>query len=119
MDTWYWALEYVGIFFACVMILFVWAVCGILGLLKRQKPLLVRFAFCVTVPVVLLNTVVLSLGVFHILYGWLIAVLFYGTLLLWFAEMAPRAAEADQKDLPPVSGNLRHPAFCCFACTTG
>ena len=41
-----------------------------------------RFAFCVTVPVVLLHTVVLSLGVFHILYGWLIAVLFYGTLLL-------------------------------------
>ena len=38
--------------------------------------------FRVTVPVVLLNTVVLSLGVFHILYGWLIAVLFYGTLLL-------------------------------------
>lgn len=70
-----------------------------------------RFAFCVTVPVVLLNTVVLSLGVFHILYGWLIAVLFYGTLLLGLLEMAPCAAGADQKDLPPVSGNLRHPAF--------
>ena len=24
MDTWYWALEYVRVFFAYVMILFVW-----------------------------------------------------------------------------------------------
>lgn len=38
MDTWYWALEYVRVFFAYVMILFVLAVCGIPGLLKRQKP---------------------------------------------------------------------------------
>ncbi len=64
-----------------------------------------------TVPVVLLNTVVLSLGVFHILYGWLIAVLFYGTLLLGLLRWHPVRREQIKKDLPPVSGNLRHPAF--------
>ena len=108
MDTWYWALEYVRVFFAYVMILFVWPSVVFRDYL-RGRSRTVRFAFCVTVPVVLLNTVVLSLGVFHILYGWLIAVLFYGTLLLGLLRWHP--VGADQKDLPPVSGNLRHPAF--------
>ena len=67
MATWYWALEYVRIFFAYVMILFVWPSVVFWDYL-RGRSRTVRFAFCVTVPVVLLNTVVLSLGVFHILY---------------------------------------------------
>ena len=107
MDTWYWALEYVRVFFAYVMILFVWPSVVFRDYL-RGRSRTVRFAFCVTVPVVLLNTVVLSLGVFHILYGWLIAVLFYGTLLLGLLRWHPVRRE---QDLPPVSGNLRHPAF--------
>ena len=99
MDTWYWALEYVRVFFAYVMILFVWPSVVFRDYL-RGRSRTVRFAFCVTVPVVLLNTVVLSLGVFHILYGWLIAVLFYGTLLLGLLRWHPVRRE-----------NLRHPAF--------
>ncbi|MFR5450145.1 MAG: hypothetical protein ACLTIG_01765 [Roseburia hominis] len=110
MDTWYWALEYVRVFFAYVMILFVWPSVVFRDYL-RGRSRTVRFAFCVTVPVVLLNTVVLSLGVFHILYGWLIAVLFYGTLLLGLLRWHPVRREQIKKDLPPVSGNLRHPAF--------
>ena len=66
MDTWYWALEYVRVFFAYVMILFVWPSVVFRDYL-RGRSRTVRFAFCVT--------------------------------------------GADQKDLPPVSGNLRHPAF--------
>lgn len=110
MDTWYWALEYVRVFFAYVMILFVWPSVVFRDYL-RGRSRTVRFAFCVTVPVVLLNTVVLSLGVFHILYGWLIARAVLRHIAAWLAKMAPCAAGADQKNLPPVSGNLRHPAF--------
>ena len=88
MDTWYWALEYVRVFFAYVMILFVWPSVVFRDYL-RGRSRTVRFSFCVTVPVVLLHTVVLSLGVFHILYGWLIAVLFYGTLLLVLLRWHP------------------------------
>ena len=108
MDTWYWALEYVRVFFAYVMILFVWPSVVFRDYL-RGRSRTVRFAFCVTVPVVLLNTVVLSLGVFHILYGWLIAVLFYGTLLLGLLRWHPVRREQIKKI--SVSGNLRHPAF--------
>ena len=96
MDTWYWALEYVRVFFAYVMILFVWPSVVFRDYL-RGRSRTVRFAFCVTVPVVLLNTVVLSLGVFHILYGWLIAVLFYGTLLLGLLRWHPFAASPAQQ----------------------
>ena len=96
MDTWYWALEYVRVFFAYVMILFVWPSVVFRDYL-RGRSRTVRFAFCVTVPVVLLNTVVLSLGVFHILYGWLIAVLFYGTLLLGLLRWHPVRREQIKK----------------------
>ena len=96
MDTWYWALEYVRVFFAYVMILFVWPSVVFRDYL-RGRSRTVRFAFCVTVPVVLLNTVVLSLGVFHILYGWLIAVLFYGTLLLGLLRWYPVRREQIKK----------------------
>ena len=105
MDTWYWALEYVRVFFAYVMILFVWPSVVFRDYL-RGRSRTVRFAFCVTVPVVLLNTVVLSLGVFHILYGWLIAVLFYGTLLLGLLRWHPVRREQIKK-----ISRLRHPAF--------
>ena len=108
MDTWYWALEYVRVFFAYVMILFVWPSVVFRDYL-RGRSRTVRFAFCVTVPVVLLNTVVLSLGVFHILYGWLIAVLFYGTLLLGLLRSKRSPACFWE---PTASG------FCCFACAT-
>lgn len=54
MDTWYWALEYVRVFFAYVMILFVWPSVVFRDYL-RGRSRTVRFAFCVTVPVVLLH----------------------------------------------------------------
>lgn len=76
-----------------------------------------RFAFCVTVPVVLLNTVVLSLGVFHILYGWLIAVLFYGTLLLGLLRWHPVRREQIKKISRLFLGTYGI-RLCCFACAT-
>lgn len=82
--------------FCYVMILFVWPSVVFRDYL-RGRSRTVRFAFCVTVPVVLLNTVVLSLGVFHILYGWLIAVLFYGTLLLGLLRWHPVRREQIKK----------------------
>ncbi len=111
MDTWYWALEYVRVFFCLCDDSVCVAVCGILGLFKRQEPHGAVYFLCDGSGCAAPHTVVLSLGVFHILYGWLIAVLFYGTLLLGLLRWHPVRREQIKKDLPPVSGNLRHPAF--------
>lgn len=41
-----------------------------------------RFGFCVTIQIVLINTIVLMLGLFHILNDKVIPFLFYGTFLI-------------------------------------
>lgn len=113
MDTWYWALEYVRVFFAYVMILFVWPSVVFRDYL-RGRSRTVRFAFCVTVPVVLLHTVVLSLGVFHILYGWLIAVLFTAHWLLGLLRWHP-VRRSRSKRSPACFWEPTASGFCCFA----
>lgn len=78
MDTWYWALEYGKVLIAYIAVMFIWPSVVFGGYLKG-KSRGVRFCFCVTVQVVLVNTVVLVLGLLHLLHGWLVALLFYGS----------------------------------------
>ncbi len=95
MDTLYWATEYVKVFLAYFAIMFVWPSVVFHNYLK-DKSRTVRFAFCVTVPVVLINTVVLGLGLLHILHGWLVALLFYGSLL-WGIGCRIKFSQAQKK----------------------
>lgn len=95
MDTLYWATEYVKVFLAYFAIMFVWPSVMFHNYLK-DKSRTVRFAFCVTVPVVLINTVVLGLGLLHILHGWLVALLFYGSLL-WGIVRRIKLSQAQKK----------------------
>ena len=78
MDTWYWALEYGKVLIAYIAVMFIWPSVVFGGYLKG-KSRSIRFCFCVTVQVVLVNTVVLGLGLLHLLHGWLVALLFYGS----------------------------------------
>lgn len=78
MDTWYWALEYGKVLIAYIAVMFIWPSVVFGGYLKG-KSRSTRFCFCVTVQVVLVNTVVLGLGLLHLLHGWLVALLFYGS----------------------------------------
>lgn len=78
METLYWALEYTKVFLSYSALMFLWPTVVFHGYLKG-KSRCVRFCFCVTVQPVLINTVVLGLGLLHILYGWLVALLFYGS----------------------------------------
>lgn len=78
MDTLYWALEYGKVLIAYIAVMFIWPSVVFGGYLKG-KSRSIRFCFCVTVQVVLVNTVVLGLGLLHILHGWLVALLFYGS----------------------------------------
>lgn len=80
MTTLYWVLEYSKVFLAYMFIMFVWPSVVFRDYLRgRSKSF--WFGFCVTVQPVLVNTVVLSLGLIHLLYPFIVRFLFYGTFL--------------------------------------
>lgn len=80
MTTLYWVLEYSKVFLAYMFIMFVWPSVVFRDYLRgRSKSF--WFGFCVTVQPVLVNTVVLSLGLIHLLYPFIVRFLFYGVFL--------------------------------------
>lgn len=78
MDTWYWILEYGKVFCGYLFLMYLWP-SVVFGKHLKDKSLVYRFSFCVTVQIVLINTVVLCLGLFHVLIRQLVIVLFYGS----------------------------------------
>ena len=86
---------------AWAALLFVWPGVVFRGLL-RGRGLTFRFLFCAIVQPLLISTVVLSLGLLHILNVWLVRLLFWGApaasllLLFWKRRRipAPQAAPA-------------------------
>lgn len=77
----YWIFEYIKVFGGYIFLMFIWpAVIFEKYLINKSK--IYQFSFCVTVQVVLINTVVLMMGIFHILNGKVIVCLFYGIFLL-------------------------------------
>ena len=83
MDMLYWLWEYGKVLFAYGMLLFVWPMVVFRRFLKGRS-LTVKFAFCVTGQIVVINTVVLALGLCHILNDWTVRLFFYGTFLAAF-----------------------------------
>ena len=83
MDTFYWLWEYGKVLFAYGMLLFVWPMVVFRRFLKGRS-FTVKFAFCVTGQIIVINTVVLGLGLCHILNDWTVRLFFYGTFLIAF-----------------------------------
>ncbi len=79
MDT-YWILEYVKILGGYLFLMFLWP-SVVFGAYLREKSKKYRFSFCVTVQIVIINTVVLLSGLLGILSTGLTAVIFYGIFL--------------------------------------
>lgn len=77
----YWLLEFVRVFLGYIILMYFWP-----SVVFRKKlsgkSLTFRFAFCSTVSVLLINTLVLGLGLIHILKGWIVFLIFYGILLI-------------------------------------
>lgn len=76
----YWGLEYTKVLLGYLFIMFIWP-SVVFRSYFRGKSLILRFSLCVTLQVVLVNTVVLMLGLFHLLSPWVFRGLFYGSLL--------------------------------------
>ena len=85
MTTLYWIFEFTKVLLFYLFIMFVWP-SVIFRSYLRKKSRTFRFCFCVTVQVVIINTVVLGFGLLHILNVWTINLVLYGTLLYSIRE---------------------------------
>ena len=76
----YWVLEFVKVLIGYIFLMYVWPSVVFRKILSR-KSLTHRFAFCSTISVLLINTLVLGLGLFHILNRWIVFFIFHGIFL--------------------------------------
>ena len=81
MNTLYWVFEFIKVLVGYLLVEFVWPRVVFARHLKG-KPVAYQFGFCVTVQTVLINTVVLGLGLLHILNCWVVRAVFYGVPLV-------------------------------------
>lgn len=93
MENLYWMLEYGKVFFGWLFLMFLWPSVVFGGHLK-EKTRTYRFSFCITVQIVIVNTVVLVLGLLHILHQAVVVILFYGIFFyaLWKRRRESRLA---------------------------
>lgn len=77
----YWILEYIKVFLSYSFILFIWPSVVFRKYLKG-KTTTFRFGFCTTVQIVIINTVVLFLGLIHLLNKWTMMLVFWG-IMIW------------------------------------
>lgn len=77
METLYWVLEYGKVFCGYLILMFLWP-SVVFGGYLRKKAKSYRFSFCVTVQIVIVNTLVLLLGLFHVLNQITLCIFFYG-----------------------------------------
>lgn len=85
MVSYYWMTEYSKVLCGYLFLVFLWP-SVVFHKYLRTKSRTYRFGFCVIVPVVIMNTVVLGLGLVHGLHQWLVEVLFYGVFVLAFLK---------------------------------
>jgi len=94
VGTFYWCAEYGKVLLSYVLLMFVYPSVMFRSYLKG-KGRVFWFCFCVSSQIVLISTVVLLLGLFHLLNVWVCRILFYGSLI-WSVsrsvrlEMTPR-----------------------------
>lgn len=81
MITFYWIMEFAKVLLGYVFLMYLWP-SVVFGRILRGRGRAFRFAFCVSGQIVLINTVVLLLGLFHILNPWVFRILFYGVFIL-------------------------------------
>ncbi len=77
----YWIVEFIKVLSAYIFLLYLWP-----SVIFRKKlsgkSLTYRFAFCSTVSILLSNTIILGLGLFHILNEWIVWWIYYGIFFL-------------------------------------
>lgn len=83
MGEWYWITEYGKVFCGYLFLMFLWP-SVVFRKHLRTKCKAYCFSFCVTAMVVIVNTVILLMGLFHILNQKAVFVIFYGIFTIAF-----------------------------------
>ncbi len=81
MITLYWSLQYAAVLCGYLFLMFVWPKV-VFHKYLAQKGKRYQFSFCVTVQILLINTVILGFGLLHILNRWTVMAFFCGIFLL-------------------------------------
>lgn len=80
MITFYWIIEYGKVLLGYLLVMYLWP-----SVVFRKhlagKSRTYRFSFCVTAQVLIINTLVLALGLLHILNRWVFDLIFYGIMI--------------------------------------
>lgn len=105
MDTWYWIAEYGKVFLGYLFLMFLWP-SVVFATHLRGKSKTYWFSFCVTVPIVIINTVVLISGLFHGLSQWVVRLIFYGSFawallkaIIFYFRQHKRQEKVKSRDL--------------------
>ena len=81
METLYWIGEYGKVFCGYMFFMFLWP-SVVFSKHLRDKDKIYRFSFCVLAQVIIANSVVLGLGLFHILNQWIVFGIYYGIFFI-------------------------------------
>lgn len=81
METLYWIGEYGKVFCGYMFFMFLWP-SVVFSKHLRYKDKIYRFGFCVLVQVIIANSVVLGLGLFHVLNRWVVFGIYYGIFFI-------------------------------------
>lgn len=77
----YWIAEFIKVLSGYIFLMYLWP-----SVIFRKKlsgkSLTFRFAFCSTVSILLSNTIIIGLGLFHILNEWIVWWIYYGIFFL-------------------------------------
>ncbi len=99
----YWIIEYIKVLFSYAFLMYIWP-SAIFRKFLKGKSNTFRFGFCVTVQVVLVSSVVLMLGLLHILNKWTMWGFFYGLLIWSFRKKFVISEDARKKFKYLVTG---------------
>lgn len=109
MDIAYWVFEFLKVLAGYLLLGYAWPR-TVFAKHLNGKSAVYQFSFCTTVQTVLVNTVVLGLGLLHILNAWTVRIVFYGVLLaVLYRRLGLSLDRADQllQALPVVRLKLQ------------
>ncbi len=101
----YWIIEYIKVFLGYGFVMFVWPLVVFRKYLSA-KSVTFRFCFCSTVQVIIINSVVLFLGLFHLLNKWTMCIFFYGTLIWSLREYYQLTEERKKRMKYVITGTM-------------
>lgn len=101
----YWIIEYVKVFLGYGFIMFIWPLIVFRKFLSG-KSVTFKFCFCSTAQIVIINSVVLMLGLVHLLNRWTMCIVFYGVLIWSLREKWALTEERKKKLRYLVTGTM-------------